>query len=475
MYGQMKRLEVQLLRKAGHEQKEIGELTGVSERSVRRIECEPAVREFDDQQARKKQGVGRPSKIAAYVAQIAAWIAAEPDLQTGELLRRAREKGYDGGKSQFFEAVRKQRPKRVRPLVRFEGLPGEFTQHDFGQVDVRFLDGSLKRIHFFASRLKWSRWVQVTIVRDERVETVVRTLVDHFVAMGGVPLVAVFDRPKTIALKWKKDGTVTEWNSTFIQVMAELGVGVELCWPYRGQEKGAVENLVGWVKGSFFKQRRFLDAADLEQQLNEWLHEANENRDSRATGVPPRARMSEELARLRPVKIKPDELFLRFPVQVGPAGMVVHDGRSYSMWPDSIGLAGTLFLGRLRVRINAGRWKTEHDRIFEPGGRSVLPEHRTAMVAAVSGRRGRLYLKREQLLELGPAVLDYFTEIVHRRPRLWWHDVEEMHEALVAFGDRITLLAIERALEAGNFGGEYVTYYVGQIVNELPVAIQEVN
>lgn len=52
---------------------------------------------------------------------------------------------------------------------------------------------------------------------------------------------------------------MTEWNSSFAQVMLELGVGVELCWPYAGNQKGSVESLVKWVKGSFFKQRRFAD------------------------------------------------------------------------------------------------------------------------------------------------------------------------------------------------------------------------
>lgn len=34
------------------------------------------------------------------------------------------------------------------------------------------------------------RWVKVTIVPDERVETLGRALVDHFVAFGGIPLLA---------------------------------------------------------------------------------------------------------------------------------------------------------------------------------------------------------------------------------------------------------------------------------------------
>ena len=46
-------------------------------------------------------------------------------------------------------------------------------------------------------------------------------------------------------------------------VALDLGLGIEVCWPLSPEQKGSIENLVGWVKGSFFKQRRFLDDADL--------------------------------------------------------------------------------------------------------------------------------------------------------------------------------------------------------------------
>src|SRR4029434_3508925 len=133
-----------------------------------------------------------------------------------------------------------------------------FSQHDFGEVWVTYQDGTETKVHFFASRLKYSRWVEVSLVPDERVETLVRALVEHLTAFGGIPLVTVFDRPKTIALKWGRDGVVTEWNPTFAGVALDLGIGVEVCWPYRPQEKGSVENLVGGGKGSFFKQRSLL-------------------------------------------------------------------------------------------------------------------------------------------------------------------------------------------------------------------------
>jgi transposase len=322
-------------------------------------------------------------------------LARDPDLLSVEILRRAKLNGYAGGKTALYDLISALRPTTVRPLVRFEGLPGEFTQHDFGQVDVRFLDGARHRVHFFASRLKYSRWVEVTIVPDERAETLVRALVDHFALIGGIPLLAVFDRPKKGALKWGKDGQVTEWNALFAGVALDLGLGIEVCWTSSPEQKGSVENLVGWVKGSFFKQRRFLDDADLWAQLADWRTEVNTQRPCRATGAIPAVRLDEERPRLRAVKIAPADLALRMPVVVGPTAAVLHETHSYSMPPDAIGIPGTLFLYRDRVRIVAGRFEAVHQRVFVPHAKSTLPEHRAQHVAAVSGKRAKRYLQRE--------------------------------------------------------------------------------
>ena len=356
----------------------------------------------------------------------------------------------------------------MTPLVRFEGLAGEFSQHDFGEVVVRYQDDTEDTVHFFASRLKYSRWIDVTLVPDERVETLVRTLVDHLAAFGGIPLVAVFDRPKTVALKWGRDGVVTEWNPTFAGVALDLGLGVEVCWPYRPQEKGSVENLVGWVKGSFFKQRRFLDREDLERQLREWLVEANTVRPSRATGVAPAVRMAEERARLRPLKVAPADLALRIPVSVGPTGVVIHDTHPYSMPPDAIGLPGTLYLYRDRVRIVAGRFSAEHVRQWQPGDGSILPEHRAQRVAAVSGKRARRYLQRQHLLDLGPAALAYLTELTHRRARSWVDDVERLHALLQTYGDAALRAAFTRGLAEHAIGAEYIAHYLDVTRPVLP-------
>ena len=270
MLEMLKRHAVQVLRAAGHSLPEVAKLAKVSVRSVQRVEDEEAVTSLDSEAERARRKIGRPSKAEPFRGFVVEELAKEPDLISLEILRRARLRGYPGGKSALYELIHAVRPKPVRLMTRFEGLPGEFSQHDFGQVDVRFLDGTQRRIHFFASRLKYSRWTEVSIVPNEQVETLVRVMVDHFAAIGGIPLLAVFDRPKTIATSWGRDGEVTEWNPTFAGVALDLGLGVELCWPYSPEQKGSVENLVKWVKGSFFKPRRFLDEEDLQQQLREW-------------------------------------------------------------------------------------------------------------------------------------------------------------------------------------------------------------
>jgi transposase len=471
MLGMLKRHEVEVLLKAGHPKTDVARLSGVSLRSVQRIGEESAVAHVDDAAERAKRQIGRPSTVATFRKQVVQVLQETPDLASLEILRRVRESGYSGGKTALYELVASLRPRRARPLVRFEGLPGEFSQHDFGQVDVEFRNGASQRIHFFASRLKYSRFVRVSLVPNEAVESLLRSLAEHLASWGGRPLLCVFDRPKTIALKWHKNGEVSEWNPIFAYATLEMGVGVELCWPYRAQQKGSVENLVGFVKSSFFKVRRFHDEEDLRQQLQQWHHEVNEERPCRATGIIPALRLAEEAPRLRALKVQPEQLALRIPVYVGPTGTVLHEGHSYSMPPEAISMPATLYLYGQRLRIVAGRYEAEHPRKFSAQENSSLPEHRAAMVAAVSGKRGKRYLKRQQLLELGEPAIRYLTEIVHRRPRQWFEDVDRLHQILQSHGPEVLRRAMEEGLKQQIFGALHVERSLQSGLN-FPEALQ---
>jgi hypothetical protein len=151
----------------------------VSEKTARRIASENPITHVDNAPEREHRHVGRPSKAEAYRDVLVKALAEEPDVRSVELLHRARQAGYTGGKSALYALAQTLRVRIVTPLVRFEGLPGEFSQHDFGEVWVTYQDGTDAKVHFFASRLKYSRWVEVSLVSDERVETLVWALVEH--------------------------------------------------------------------------------------------------------------------------------------------------------------------------------------------------------------------------------------------------------------------------------------------------------
>lgn len=445
----LKRHEIQVLRRAGFSQTDVAERTGASLRTVRRVDCEAEVASADDSGAHRDRKLGRPSKAAAYSSRVSAWLAEDPELPTQELLRRASEVGYTGHKTAFYALVAGLRPPRVAPVVRFEGLPGEFSQHDFGHVDVRFVDGRKKRVHFFASRLKYSRFVAVTLVENETTETIIRCLARDFVAFGGLPLLAVFDRPKTIVKKGGKGRDVEAWNATFAQAIVDIGVGVEMCAPRSGNQKGSVESLIRWVKGSFFKPRKFQDEADLEAKLAAWLTEVNTKTPSRATNVIPETRRQEELSRLRPIKVFPEKLALRVPIFVGPTAEVIFEGAPYTMPPEATHVAGTLFLYEDRLRIVAGRFEALHRRRKKGEPPAPLPEHRAAKIASVHGKRAKLYEKRQQVLNLGRDALALLTEITHRKPKLAGRQVEDLYALLERHGDDAMRAAIARAVKAG--------------------------
>jgi hypothetical protein len=196
-------------------------------------------------------------------------------------------------------------------------------------------------------------------------------------------------------------------------------------------------------------------------QLTQWLQETNTQRPCRATGVIPQERMAEDRKRLRPLRIAPSELALRIPVQVGPTAEVFYDGRGYAMPPEAAGLPATLFLYENRVKIVAGRWQADHERFIAKGQIARLPEHRAAHLAAMAGARGKRYLKRQQLFECGEATVAVLTEIVHRSPRGWYPEIDQLHELLQSLGGE----KIERACRAAVQAGSFTVAFVAQCLD----------
>ncbi len=462
MLSMSKRFQIQTLANAGHTHEAIAQLSGASPSTVARILKEDPVTCLLEPPARKDRRLGRPSLVEPFRKLVQQCLQEQPDILSAEILRRAKLDGYKGGKSALYDLVKQLRLPEPHFTVRFEAVPGEFSQHDFGQVQVTYNNGHTETLTFLATRMKFSRWVQVSIVPDQSAETLVRAVCDHFDLIGGVPLFAVFDRPRTVALQWKADGTITRYNPIFQQALFDMGVCPEVCWPYSPQQKGAVENLVGWVKGSFFKVRRFQDRHDLLAQLDHWHQHVNFERNSRATGVPPQARIAAERARLRPLKVGPDELAIRRPFKVGPSATVSLDGNSYSMDPAAVGACGTALVFKDSIVFETPGHSARHPRLTLAGGKSTLPSHRSARLAVVSGKRGKLYQKRQDIMDIGPVAEIFVGELVHRQPHNWAQDIELLFDLLQTHGQDMLRLGLHMCTASRAFTGQRVKMAIEQ-------------
>ena len=173
MLDMLKRHAIQVLRRAGHSLPDVAKLAGVSVRSVQRVEVEGRYQRR--QRSRAYQAEDRPAfEGRALPKLVVELLTKEPEVLSLEVLRRARLDGYDGGKSALYELIHSIRPKSVRLMTRFEGLPRGVHAARLRRGG-RALPGRDEESGCTSSplRLKYSRWTEVSIVPNEQVETLV--------------------------------------------------------------------------------------------------------------------------------------------------------------------------------------------------------------------------------------------------------------------------------------------------------------
>ena len=216
--------------------------------ACRRIAREAPIEEPGRRGCRRASaGVGRPSVVEEYRERIAAVLAAEPKLPTVEILHRLRGQGYAGGKTRALRAGARAAAEARHAAGALRGRGGRVLAARLrpGRGALprrRRTSASTSSCRGSSTRAGWtcgwsrtrasSRWCAACS--------------SGFESFGGVPLVAVFDNPKTVVLS--REGGRIQWNDTFGQAALDYRFAPELCTPRRGQEKGSVENLVGFVE-----------------------------------------------------------------------------------------------------------------------------------------------------------------------------------------------------------------------------------
>jgi transposase len=448
----MARSTIKFLKQQGQFDTHIASLVGCDRHTVARVLTEPT------DPPRRRQ---RASTLEGRRAAVLSWIGEEiPTTRMLELARQDPAAPYAGGASTFYRFVAKLRAEReagAAPVIRFEGLPGEYVQWDWGEARVR-LGGSLIKRVFLAGRLKYSRVSAIRWRTQMDLETLLRAMLEIVEDWGGVPWAWVFDNMKTVTLGRDAEGQ-PRWNPAFWRFATEVGFHPELCDPGAAQQKGSVENLVKWVKTNFLPGRSFADDEDLARQSLAWEH-AKAAQVSQAHGERPQDLLPHERTTFGPLTTTAASYGLYRVATVNRESLVRVDGNQYSVPVGHGGQAVDVRVLRDVIRISRdGVPLAEHVRLTGTGQRQRDPDH---YASALTHRpRARLVLDRERLCALGPEVTAYVTVISQRRRRVLAEELAACLTLETQLGAEGLRRAAAACVARNTCGAEYLTLFAG--------------
>jgi transposase len=463
----MERSTIHLLHKRGKSQREIASELGRSRSAVARALSEPV--------DRQSSGRRRKSSVDAFREQIAEWLKQGlSGVRMMELARDDPDHPYGGCGSVWRAAVRRERLSGLHEQavadvpIRFEGLPGEYLQVDWGEIrHFPFTQQQPVTRYFLACRLKYSRWTWVMFTNEMRQETLFRGLVACFNALGFVPWVLVFDNMKTVTIG-RDDQAQPIWHRSLLQLAAEFDFHPEACWPASGNQKGSVESLVKFVKINFLAGRSFIDDADLQAQCVDWQERINTVRPSQATDVTPVSRLAAEVAKGYPLPKTAADYGFAEPGGVSSGALVAVLGNHYSVPIEHVGAQVTVRIHRQRIVIwHDAEQLAEHPRAPDGAHRRVVnPAH----FAPLFGRkpRGQVMLYREALLGLGAIAQQYVSELSRRQRARLGTEILAVYALYERCGAAELLAAMELAQAQGAFGAAYLGALVSAPVSEPP-------
>jgi transposase len=449
MLRQMERSAIQVMAKRGKSIRRIAAELGRSPTTIARVLKEPV----DRPPPRRR----RRSQVESYRLQIEQGIGEGlSNIRILEKVRSDAAQPYRGGRTVFDDLVRRVRRELAQQQatrdvpVRFEGLPAEYLQVDWGEIRrFPFTQQVPATRYFLACRLKYSRFSWLWFTGDMRQETLFRGLVACFLTLGWVPWGLVFDNMKTVTSGRDAAGQPV-WTPALLQLAGEFGFYPQACDPGAGNQKGSVESLVKWVKGNFLLGRTFADDADLTDHARAWCDQVNA-RPSDATGEPPLARLAAETAKGGRLPLTAHDFGLLENGVVSREALVAVAGNRYSVPVAHVGLPVTVRLHRERVRI----WRdatclADHPRAPDGARQRVIdPAHFAPLFPAKP--RAQVMLYRELLLGLGGRAPAFLSELSRRQRARLREELLAVYALYERHGAAALLVAMAQADDAGTY------------------------
>jgi transposase len=166
-----------------------------------------------------------------------------------------------------YVAARRAKIVQREAFVRLVYAPGDQVQFDFKDVVTR-IAGVEVALHMFVARLSYSTAFFARCYRSEDRAALFDGLVSSCVHFGGVAREGVFDNAST-AVKRILRGRDRSMQPAFAALCGSLAMEMQFAAPAKGNEKGGVEGLHGFIEDRFFRPTpEYASLADLNAGLD---------------------------------------------------------------------------------------------------------------------------------------------------------------------------------------------------------------
>lgn len=398
----------------------------------------------------------RASKLDPFKADIARWLDQHP-YSAAQVFQRLREQGFEGSYGIVKEHIRRVRPSRPAAYLKLAFAPGECAQLDWGSYGTITIGSTRRRLSFLVVVLCYSRLMYLEFTVLQTMEHFLSAQINAWRAFGGVTQRVMVDNLKSAVLH-RRLGEPPVLNPRYRDFAQHYGFTITPCGVGKGNEKGRVENGVGYVKKNFLSGLEITDLSALNLAAQQWLETVANVRTHGETRQRPIDQWQHERNHLQPLNDQPFDSALIKTVRASPQFRVSFDANRYSVPAEYATRQLQLKAYPDRLCIYAdNKLIARHRRCYDRHQDIENPDHPKALLAQRRKAREQKLLAR--FLTLSPQAEAYYLHLTERRL-----DARRHIEKILALSELYPAEALAQALDDALHFQAFSSDYIAQLL-----------
>jgi transposase len=435
---------------------QIAEALGLDERTV--------LNWIEEGSYRQRKTAKRPSRLDPYKPQIVQWVETYP-YSTMQVFQQLREQGYSGGITIVKDYVQKIRPRKSKAFLTLSFAPGECAQVDWGQYGTVAVGSTRRKLSFFVMVLCYSRLMYVEFTVSETMEHFLGCHQNAFHFFGAVPGAIMVDNLKCAVIR-RLVGLGPVFNARYLDFANHYGFKIRACSVGKGNEKGRVENGVGYVKKNFLAGLEFPDFSSVNPAAKHWLERIANVRIHGTTHKQPIELFPMEKGALCLLPAIPYDISMVRQTRANNRFRVVLDSNHYSVPSEYASAPMTLksYPDRLCLYHN-NKLIAQHPRSYDRHQDFEDPDHPKLLLQQRRKAREQRVIMR--FLTLSSKAEAYYQQLAKRRMNPD-HHIRKIVALSEIYGAEKVARAIEDTFTLQAFSSEYVANLLEQRERILP-------